>query len=125
MLFSAVPFGFEPWGFTAWWFEGGGRELALEIYAGIDVVPVLCGLIGPETAGWFRSELRDLDDLRGLKIRFAGLGGKVLQTLGASVTMLLRSVPRQNEPGSAMHCQVALWASRRFSLNRVLGGYIR
>jgi len=29
-----------------------------------------------------------LDDFRGLKIRFAGLGGKVLQKLGASVTMI-------------------------------------
>jgi TRAP-type mannitol/chloroaromatic compound transport system substrate-binding protein len=29
-----------------------------------------------------------LDDVAGLKIRFAGLGGKVMERLGASVTML-------------------------------------
>ena len=45
-------------------------------------------IIGPESAGWFREEITSLDDLAGLKIRFAGLGGKVLQRLGASVTLL-------------------------------------
>jgi TRAP-type mannitol/chloroaromatic compound transport system substrate-binding protein len=88
VLFGAVPFGLEPWGFTAWWYEGGGRELGREIYAVQGVHPILCGIIGPETAGWFRSELEGPGDLEGLKIRFAGLGGKVMQRLGASVTML-------------------------------------
>ena len=49
---------------------------------------LLCGLIGPETAGWFREPINSLDDLRGLKIRFAGLGGKVIERTGASVTMI-------------------------------------
>jgi TRAP-type mannitol/chloroaromatic compound transport system substrate-binding protein len=88
VLFGAVPFGFEPVGYAAWWYEGGGRELAHEIYTPLGVRPVLCGLIGPETAGWFREEIVTLDDVEGLKIRFAGLGGKVMQRLGASVTML-------------------------------------
>ena len=88
VLFGAVPFGFEPWAFTAWWYEQGGRELATELYTPLGVHPILCGVIGPETAGWFRDEIHSLDQLIGLKIRFAGLGGKVLQRLGASVTML-------------------------------------
>ncbi len=88
VLFGAVPFGLEPVGYAAWWFEGGGRELADEIYAPLGIRPILCGLIGPETAGWFREEIVTLDDVRGLKIRFAGIGGKVMQRLGASVTML-------------------------------------
>ena len=87
-LLGAVPFGMEPWEYTAWWFEAGGRELAEALYAKYDVHPLLCGLIGPETAGWFRTPIESLDDLEGLKIRFAGLGGKVIERLGASVTML-------------------------------------
>lgn len=87
-LIGAVPFGFEPWEYTAWWYEGGGRELTTDIYAKSGVYPVLCGLLGPETAGWFRKPIESLDDIDGLKIRFAGLGGKVMQRLGASVTML-------------------------------------
>ena len=87
-LLGAVPFGMEPWEYTAWWYEAGGRELAEALYARYDVHPLLCGLIGPETAGWFRTPIDSLSDLEGLKIRFAGLGGKVIERLGASVTML-------------------------------------
>ena len=87
-LFAARPFGMEPWEFTAWWYEGGGKALGEEVYADHGVHPVLCGIIGPETAGWFREEITSLEDLKGLKIRFAGLGGKVMQKIGASVTML-------------------------------------
>lgn len=87
-LLGAVPFGMEPWEYIAWWYDAGGRELAEALYAKYGVRPLLCGLIGPETAGWFRQPIDDLSDLAGLKIRFAGLGGKVIERLGASVTML-------------------------------------
>jgi TRAP-type mannitol/chloroaromatic compound transport system substrate-binding protein len=88
VLIGAVPFGMEPWEYLAWWYHGGGRALGEKIYAPHGVKPILCGIIGPESAGWFREEIRELSDLEGLKIRFAGLGGKVIQRLGASVTML-------------------------------------
>ena len=87
-LIGAVPFGMEPWEYTAWWYEGGGQALGEKLYAKYGVHPILCGIIGPETAGWFRDPIETLDDIAGLKIRFAGLGGKVLERLGASVTML-------------------------------------
>jgi TRAP-type mannitol/chloroaromatic compound transport system substrate-binding protein len=87
-LFSAVPFGMEPWEFMAWWYDGGGQKLAEEVYAQHGVHPILCGLIGPEAAGWFRNEIKSIADLKGLKIRFAGLGGQVVQKAGASVTLL-------------------------------------
>jgi TRAP-type mannitol/chloroaromatic compound transport system substrate-binding protein len=87
-LISAVPFGMEPTEFAAWWYYGGGQGLGEALYHEHNVQPVLCHLIGPETAGWFREPITALEDLDGLKIRFAGLGGKVLQRLGASVTMI-------------------------------------
>ena len=37
---------------------------------------------------WYKAPLESLKDYEGLKIRFAGLGGKVIQKLGASVTMM-------------------------------------
>ncbi len=90
-LFGAVPFGMEPWEFSSWWFNGGGRELAEELYREENLKVLLCGMLGPETAGWFRKPIESLDDLVGLKIRFAGLGGKVIERVGASVTMLAGS----------------------------------
>ncbi|XKE45874.1 TRAP transporter substrate-binding protein [Halomonas organivorans] len=89
-LFAAVPFGLKPWAFTGWYYYGGGHEMLQEVYAnkGFDVHAQLCGIIGPETAGWYANEITSLEDYEGLKIRFAGLGGKVLERLGASVTMM-------------------------------------
>lgn len=87
-LFSAVPFGMEPWEFTAWWYDGEGKKLAEELYAKHQVRPILCSIIGPETAGWFKKEINSTEELQGLKIRFAGIGGKVLQKAGASVTVI-------------------------------------
>lgn len=87
-LIAAVPFGMEPMEFAAWWYWGGGRELGDALYQEHNVLPLLCTLIGPETAGWFRTPIETLDDLAGLKIRFAGLGGKIMQRVGASVTLI-------------------------------------
>ncbi len=87
-LLGAVPFGMEPWEFAAWWYDGGGRELGQALYHKQGTHILLCGMTGPETAGWFREPIRSLADLDGLKIRFAGLGGKVIEQAGASVTML-------------------------------------
>jgi TRAP-type mannitol/chloroaromatic compound transport system substrate-binding protein len=87
-LISAVPFGMEPWEFTAWYYEDEGKQLTESLYRPHNIHPILCGVIGPETAGWFRNPINALTDFQGLKIRFAGLGGKVLQKLGASVTMI-------------------------------------
>ena len=87
-LLGAVPFGMEPWEYSAWWFEAGGRQLAEELYVHHNLMPLYCGMTGPETAGWFREPIVTLDDVKGLKIRFAGLGGKVIERLGASVTMI-------------------------------------
>ena len=87
-LIGAVPFGMEPWEYSAWWYEAGGRVLTEKLYKSHQIHPIYCGMTGPETAGWFRKPIESLVDLKGLKIRFAGLGGKVIEQLGASVTML-------------------------------------
>jgi TRAP-type mannitol/chloroaromatic compound transport system substrate-binding protein len=88
VLFSAVPFGMEPWEYAAWWFEGEGHGLAEEIYHAQNIHPLLCSTIGPETAGWYRKPITSLGDMKGLKIRFSGLGGMVLDRIGASATLM-------------------------------------
>ena len=88
VLFAAVPFGMEPWEYAAWWFEGEGSKLANEIYNKQNIQVLLCSTIGPETAGWYRNPITSLADLKGLKIRFSGLGGMVLNEIGASATLM-------------------------------------
>ncbi len=87
-VFAAVPFGPEPPDYLAWIHHGGGLELWRKLYADQGVVPVPCGVIPPEASGWFRQPIETVEDLKGLKIRYAGLGGEVLRRLGASITLL-------------------------------------
>lgn len=87
-LYSGAPFNMEPPAYLAWYYEGEGRELLEEIYAERNIHPMLCSIIGPEGAGWFAEPIESLEDYDGLRIRFAGIGGKVLEELGASVTMV-------------------------------------
>ncbi len=87
-LFASVPFGPSAEEYAAWMQEGDGGKLFAEVYAKHGIHGQLCGMIGPEAAGWFRKEIKTVEDLKGLKIRYAGLGGEVLRKLGASVTVL-------------------------------------
>ncbi|GAB5388664.1 MAG: TRAP transporter substrate-binding protein [Alphaproteobacteria bacterium] len=87
-LFGAVPFGLEPQEYIAWYYFHGGKELVEETFSPHNVHPVFCGVISPEAAGWFTFPLDDLSKMQGLKFRAAGLGGKIMSKMGASVTVL-------------------------------------
>ena len=87
-FYTAVPFGPQVAEFLAWMYHGGGYELQKEIYAKYNVYPRVCNYISPESSGWFRKEIKSLDDLRGLKMRFFGLGAKVAEKFGVSTQLL-------------------------------------
>lgn len=82
-LFGSIPFGPEPIKYLSWIHHGGGLELWQEIYEPFNVVPMPCGTIISEAAGWFTREITTPDDLKGLKFRIGGLGGEILAKLGA------------------------------------------
>jgi len=85
---STWPFGPAAPEFVAWFKYGGGVELAEEMYARDNIKYLLCGMIPPETSGWFREEIKSLDQLKGLKMRFFGVGAKVMQKFGVSTQQL-------------------------------------
>lgn len=89
-LFSAVPFGPEAGEYMAWLYYGNGLTLYQEMYdqAGFNVHVLPCAIIAPETSGWFAKEINTPADLDGLKMRFFGLGGKVMQKLGVATSLL-------------------------------------
>ena len=90
-LFSAVPFGPRAAEYAAWIYYGGGAELMDEIYAAYGIKSIVCGVVAPEAAGWFRKEINSVDDLKGLRMRFFGLGAKVMEKLGVETKQLLGS----------------------------------
>ena len=87
-FFTAVPFGPSVGEFFAWKMFGGGNEIQKRIYAEAGIHQMDCFAIGPETSGWFKNEITDLEQLRGMKMRFFGLGARVMQKIGVSTQLL-------------------------------------
>ncbi|MCC6777470.1 MAG: TRAP transporter substrate-binding protein [Hyphomicrobiales bacterium] len=81
-LFCAVPFGLNSRQQNAWFYDGDGTKLMLEFCKKYSVHPLLGGNTGAQMGGWFRKEIKTVDDLKGLKYRIAGLAGRTLQKLG-------------------------------------------
>jgi TRAP-type mannitol/chloroaromatic compound transport system substrate-binding protein len=87
-FFTTVPFGPQIGEFLAWKWFGGGNELRNEIYAKHNLFALDCFAIGPETSGWFRKEVKNVAELKGIKMRFFGLGAQVMQRLGVNTQLM-------------------------------------
>jgi|TARA_B110000238_G_C16085792_1_gene421531 TRAP-type mannitol/chloroaromatic compound transport system substrate-binding protein len=90
-FFSTVPFGMTARGMNAWLYDGGGLELWREIYKPFHVIPFPLGNTGVQMGGWFNKEINSLEDIKGLKMRIPGLGGKVLAKAGGNPILLAGS----------------------------------
>src|SRR6266511_3070445 len=81
-LFCAVPFGLNTRQQNAWFYDGDGMKLMNEFGKKYNVYSLVGGNTGAQMGGWFRKEIKTVDDLKGLKMRIGGWAGKTLQTLG-------------------------------------------
>ncbi len=88
---TTVPFGLNARQQNAWWSEGGGAELFADFLKPYNVMALAAGNTGAQMGGFFRKEINGLADMQGLKMRIAGLGGRVMQRLGV--------IPQQLAPG--------------------------
>jgi len=79
---TALPFGLNARQQNAWMYYGGGLEAVADLFKDYGCVQFPAGNTGAQMGGWFRKEIRSVDDLRGLKFRIGGLGGMVLAKLG-------------------------------------------
>jgi len=83
-IFASVPFGMNVRQANAWLHLGGGLELWRELYADFNLYPFPSGNTGAQMGGWFNREIQTIENLKGLKIRMPGLGGKVITKAGAT-----------------------------------------
>ena len=81
-LFCAVPFGLNTRQQNAWFFDGDGLKLMNEFGKKFNAYSLVSGNTGAQMGGWFRKEIKTVDDLKGLKFRIGGWAGKTLQKLG-------------------------------------------
>ncbi len=93
-LDCAIPFGLNSRQMTAWMYEGNGLKLTREFYSNVGIVNFPMGNTGAQMGGWYRKEINSVADLKGLKFRVGGFGGKVLERVGV--------VP-QNIPGGEIY----------------------
>lgn len=88
---TAVPFGLNARQMDAWMYQGDGLKLMRELFATRNIVNFPMGNTGTQMGGWYRKEIKSIEDLKGLKMRTAGFAGEVLARLGV--------VPQQVPPG--------------------------
>jgi TRAP-type mannitol/chloroaromatic compound transport system substrate-binding protein len=62
-----------------------------------NIVNFPMGNTGAQMGGWYRKEIKSVADLKGLKFRVGGFGGKVLERLGGGAAEHSR---RRNLPGA-------------------------
>ncbi|MGE5545503.1 MAG: TRAP transporter substrate-binding protein [Solirubrobacterales bacterium] len=79
---TQLPFGLNSRQNNAWLYHGGGLELTRAFYKDYNVINFPAGNTGTQMGGWFRKEVKTLQDLQGLKMRIAGIAGRVLTKLG-------------------------------------------
>lgn len=89
-LFAGFPFGLDGAEYLAWFDKGNGRKLYQELYdqAGLKVRVIPCAFGGAEVGGWFAKEIRGAADLKGLRMRIFGLGGRVMARAGATTVLV-------------------------------------
>lgn len=81
-LDCAIPFGLNSRQMSAWVYEGNGLKLMREFYKKYNIVSFPLGNTGAQMGGWFRKEIKSLADIKGLKFRIGGFGGKIIERLG-------------------------------------------
>jgi TRAP-type mannitol/chloroaromatic compound transport system substrate-binding protein len=80
---TALPFGMNARQQDAWMNYGGGRQLMNELYNDYNIHAMPAGNTGAQMGGWFRKEIKTIDDMKGLKFRIAGIAGLVCAKVGA------------------------------------------
>jgi TRAP-type mannitol/chloroaromatic compound transport system substrate-binding protein len=81
-LICAIPFGLNGRQQNAWFYDGGGLKLANEFLGKFNVLTLPGGNTGTQMGGWFRKEINQPDDIRGLKFRIGGFAGRTIEKLG-------------------------------------------
>jgi len=80
---TTIPFGMNQRQQNAWIYYGGGLDLVREFLREYSIISFPAGNTGVQMGGWWRKEVHTVADLKGVKMRIAGLGGEVMSRLGA------------------------------------------
>ncbi|HET9902345.1 MAG TPA: TRAP transporter substrate-binding protein DctP [Xanthobacteraceae bacterium] len=80
---TALPFGLNSRQMIAWIRHAGGEQLLNDLLKNYNCIGFAAGNTGAQMGGWYRKEIKTVDDLRGLKFRVGGFAGTILAKVGA------------------------------------------
>ena len=91
-LFGTGPvFGGTASDMLGWFYQGGGKDFYRELVQdilGLNIVGFYGMPMPAQPLGWFKNEITDAEQLKGLKYRTVGLAADLFQAMGVSVTQL-------------------------------------
>ena len=79
---TALPFELNTRQGEAWQQHAGGMDLLNEFFATYNVWGMPTGNTTCQMGGWFRKEIKSVEDLSGLKMRIGGFAGRIVGKLG-------------------------------------------
>jgi TRAP-type mannitol/chloroaromatic compound transport system substrate-binding protein len=79
---TALPFGLNSRQMNSWLRFGGGNELLNDLLKNYSCIGFAAGNTGAQMGGWFRKELKSVEDMKGLKFRIGGFAGTIQAKLG-------------------------------------------
>src|SRR5476649_525981 len=81
---TAVPFGLNTRQHISWLRWGGGQEMLNDLLKEYNTYSIPTGSTGAQMGGWFRKEIKSIEDFKGLKFRVGGFAGTIIAKVGGS-----------------------------------------
>ncbi|MGY4450083.1 TRAP-type C4-dicarboxylate transport system substrate-binding protein [Bradyrhizobium sp. i1.3.1] len=79
---TSLPFGLNTRAHISWLLFGGGTEMLNDLLKEYNTVGIPTGSTGAQMGGWFRKEIKSMEDFRGLKFRVGGFAGTIIAKVG-------------------------------------------
>ena len=79
---TSLPFGLNTRAHISWLRFGGGMDMLNDLLKEYNCVGVPTGSTGAQMGGWFRKEIKSMEDFKGLKFRVGGFAGTIIAKVG-------------------------------------------
>src|SRR6267142_1240962 len=79
---TALPFGLNTRQHISWLLSGDGQSLLNDLLKEYNCIGIPTGSTGAQMGGWFRKEIKSIDDFKGLKFRIGGFAGTIIAKVG-------------------------------------------
>jgi len=79
---TSLPFGLNTRQHIAWLLWGGGQDMLNDLLKEHNCIGLPTGSTGAQMGGWFRKEIKTIDDFKGLKFRVGGFAGTIIAKVG-------------------------------------------